>query len=307
MNTEIKESTKEYLKLFNACPIKIGDTVRVIRGWKNGDYGYFCPFNIENGNELLKLRYIVKFKRSDYYYLESGGDSLAVPFFALELVEKAKTNNLATSDDYLAFHNASGLKVGDTVKVVRIAKDYEMGWGDIWSGYMNDFVDRTYKITGDATWCGWELDNKWTFPTFVLQKVDSTPTPQPAPATEEIVIKNDSAVVNGKVLTKEDIGKLYYRVVRGGKRVKKNKKKTVKNLVPLVPVHNPDNLTPKQYGAVEGYRLLYADEIKDRQKEHEEIEAWGNWDKYWDKSYSGHSFRITYRTKLSREELAKLQ
>lgn len=204
MNTEIKESTKEYLKLFNACPIKIGDTVRVIQGWKNGDYGYACPFNIENGNELLKLRYIVKFKRSDYYYLESGGDNLAVPFFALELVEKAKTNNLATSDDYLAFHNASGLKVGDSVRVVRKAEDYEMGWGDIWAGYMDDFVDRTYKITGDATWYGWELNNKCTFPTFVLQKVDSTPTPQPAPATEEIVIKNDSAVVNGKVLTREE-------------------------------------------------------------------------------------------------------
>jgi len=55
MTTEIKESTKEYLKLFNACPIKIGDTVRVIRGWKNGDYGYACPFNIENGNELISI------------------------------------------------------------------------------------------------------------------------------------------------------------------------------------------------------------------------------------------------------------
>ena len=89
--------------------------------------------------------------------------------------------------------------------------------------------------------------------------------------------------------------------------MKKNKKTVVDNLVPLVPAHNPDNLTPEQYGAVEGYRLLYADEIKDRQKEHEEIEAWGNWDKYWGKSYFGHSFRMTYRTKLSREELAKLQ
>ena len=306
MTTEIKESTKEYLKLFNACPIKIGDTVRVIRGWKNGDYGYFCPFNIENGNEFLKLRYIVKFKRSDYYYLESGCDSLAVPFFALELVEKAKTNNLATSDDYLAFHNASGLKVGDTVKVVRIAKDYEMGWGDIWSGYMNDFIDRTYKITGDATWYGWELNNKWTFPTFVLQKVDFTPAPQPAPATEEIVINKDSAVVNGKVLTKKEIGKLYYRVVRGGKGMKKSKKKTVNNLVPLVPAHNPDNLTPEQYGAVEGYRLLYADEIIERKQRYKEIEAWDDY-AWIDMHFKGSSSSDTYRTKLSRKELAKLK
>lgn len=93
--------------------------------------------------------------------------------------------------------------------------------------------------------------------------------------------------------------------------MKKNKKTVVDNRVPLVPVHNPDNLTPEQYGAVEGYRLLYADEIKDRQKDHEEIEAWDirdkYWGKYWGKSYFGHSFRMTYRTKLSRKELAKLQ
>lgn len=89
--------------------------------------------------------------------------------------------------------------------------------------------------------------------------------------------------------------------------MKKNKKTVVDNLVPLVPVHNPDNLTPKQYGAVEGYRLLYADEIIKRKQRYKEIEAWGNWDKYWGKSYFGHSFRMTYRTKLSREELAKLQ
>lgn len=302
MTTEIKESTKEYLKLFNACPIKIGDTVKVVRGWKNGDYGYFCPFNIENGNELLKLRYIVKSKRSDYYYLESGCNSLAVPFFALELVEKAKT-----SDYYRTFHNASGLKVGDSVKVVRKAEDYEMGWVCRWVEEMDNYIGKTLEITSNSEGYGWLLEDKFYFPTFVLQKVDSTPAPQPAPATEEIAIKDDSAIVNGKVLTKEDIGKLYYRVVRGGKRVKKNKKTVVDNRVPLVPVHNPDNLTPKQYGAVEGYRLLYADEIKDRQKDHEEIEAWDIYDKYWGKSYLGHSFRITYRTKLSREELAKLK
>lgn len=202
MNTEIKESTKEYLKLFNACPIKIGDTVKVVRGWKNGDYGYFCPFNIENGNELLKLRYIVKSKRSDYYYLESGCNSLAVPFFALELVEKAKT-----SDYYRTFHNASGLKVGDSVKVVRKAEDYEMGWVCCWVEEMDNYIGKTLEITSNSEWYGWLLEDKFYFPTFVLQKVDSTPAPQPAPATEEIVIKNDSAVVNGKVLTKEDIGR----------------------------------------------------------------------------------------------------
>lgn len=304
------ESTKEYIKLFNACLIKVGDTVRVLRGWKNGEYGYYgyvCWNDYDPDAPRLDVDFVVTGKYDDCYQINNKDDTWYVPFFVLEVV-KSTPINTATSDDYLAFHNASGLKVGDSVRVVRKAEDREMGWSDIWSGHMDDFVDRTYKITGDAASYGWELDNNWTFPTFVLQKVDSTPAPQPAPATEEIVINKDSAVVNGKVLTKKEIGKLYYRVVRGGKSVKKSEKKTVKNLVPLVPAHNPDNLTPEQYGAVEGYRLLYADEIKDRFKSHKEIEMWSNNDDKWLAiRFKGSSSDYTYRTKLSRKELAKLK
>lgn len=297
MNTKNKESTEEYLKLFNACSIGVGDTVKVVRGWKNGDYGYACPFNIENGNELLKLRYIVKSKGDDYYYLESGCDSLAVPFFALELVEKDKTNSPTTSDYYRTFHNASGLKVGDSVGVVRKAEDYEMGWNCNWVKEMNKYIGKVSTITKDMEGEGWELDGTGYFPTFVLQKVDSTPTPQPAPATEEIVIKNDSAVVNGKALTKEEIGKLYYRVVRRGKK---------KNAIKTPKVHNPRNLTPKQYGEDEGYRLLDKDEIKKRRTWYIQIEALcgGGW---LNEGFIGDFRAMTYSTKLSREELAKLQ
>jgi hypothetical protein len=310
MTTDIKKSTEEYLKLFNACSIGVGDTVKVVRGWKSGDYGYYDAHGI--GALPLKQNFIVKSKRYDRYYLDFEGFCfcLEAPFFALELVEKAKVTTPATPDDYLAFHNASGLKVGDSVRVVRKAEDREMGWGDIWSGHMDDCVDRTYKIIGDATSYGWELDNKWTFPTFVLQKVDSTPAPQPAPATEEIVINKDSVIVNGKVLTKKEIGKLYYRVVRGGKSERKSKKKIVKKLVPLVPAHNPDNLTPEQVGVSEGYRLLDEDEIKDRAS-NLCIEKWvvtSFKNPYWDDSrYQGNYTYLTYRTRLSREQLAKLK
>jgi len=77
----------------------------------------------------------------------------------------------------------------------------------------------------------------------------------------------------------------------------------------LLPAHNPDNLTPEQYGASEGYRLLYADEIIERKRRYKEIEAWDdvcykNWDSV---PYFGDSFGLTYRTKLSREKLAKLK
>jgi len=211
------ESTKEYLKLFNACPIKVGDTVRVLRGWKNGEYG--CNLNCSIKFSCLGVDYVVTDKYKDYYEIENEDDTWYVPFFVLEVVKSAPVN-IVTSDDYLAFHKASGLKIGDTVKVTRKAEDYEMGWKDIWASYMDDYVGHTYKITGDGDFYGWELDNKYTFPTFVLQKID-----EPAkkgevvkPATSEIVVKENSVVINGNELTKEQVGALYYKLVRKGKK-----------------------------------------------------------------------------------------
>jgi len=71
-------------------------------------------------------------------------------------------------------------------------------------------------------------------------------------------------------------------------------------------VHNPDNLTPKQVGVSDGYRLLDEDEIKERKLEYKEIEAWvcSCWSK---EEFVGESNVMTYRTKLSREQLARLK
>lgn len=69
--------------------------------------------------------------------------------------------------------------------------------------------------------------------------------------------------------------------------------------------HNPEGLTPEQYGATEGYRLLYEDEIKDRQTPYIKIEIWLK-DFGWLRGCFGSSKLQTFRTKLSREELAKL-
>jgi hypothetical protein len=74
-----------------------------------------------------------------------------------------------------------------------------------------------------------------------------------------------------------------------------------------VPAHNPDNLTPEQYGAVEGYRLLDRDEIRDRVKPHGEIEQWLGKRSWGGELCYGIDIYKTYRTKLSRKELAKLK
>jgi len=73
--------------------------------------------------------------------------------------------------------------------------------------------------------------------------------------------------------------------------------------------HNPDQLTPEQVGVSDGYRLLDVDEIKDRQKMHIHIEARNKRGGYWLTSYRsfGNDPQITYRTRLTREQLAKLK
>ena len=108
-------------------------------------------------------------------------------------------------------------------------------------------------------------------------------------------------------MTKEQIGALYYKLFRKGKRGKK--KSGVENEVKH-RVHNPDNLTPKQVGVSEGYRLLDEDEIKDRTS-NLCIEKWvvtSFKNPYWDDSrYQGNDTYLTYRTRLSREQLARLK
>jgi len=68
--------------------------------------------------------------------------------------------------------------------------------------------------------------------------------------------------------------------------------------------HNPDNLTPEQYGGKEGYRLLDEDEVGTSTKFLREIEKWDPIIMKWDHSMWIGVSHGTYRTLCSREELA---
>ena len=75
--------------------------------------------------------------------------------------------------------------------------------------------------------------------------------------------------------------------------------------------HNPRELTPEEYEADKGYRLLHEDEIKFRTTSYEVIQIYDEDSEragfcWWQKYAEGCVFKATYRTKLSREELAKL-
>jgi len=72
--------------------------------------------------------------------------------------------------------------------------------------------------------------------------------------------------------------------------------------------HNPGRLTPEQYGASEGYRLLDEDEILPANKRYDsvmELEGSSDIKTGWTHWSIGNSPSWTYRTKLSREELAQ--
>ena len=222
------ESTKEYLKLFNACPIKIGDTVRVLRGWKDGEYGYYgyvCWNDYDPDAPRLDVDFVVTDKYDDCYQINNKDDTWYVPFFVLEVVKSTPINTV-TSDDYLAFHKASGLKVGDRVKITRKASNDEMGWINVWVDKMDRCIGDIGEIIVDDKNDGWLVDVrgiKRDFQTFILQKIDEpAKKKEMKPVSEEIVVKENSVIVNGCELTKEQVAALHYKLFRKGKkRVKK--------------------------------------------------------------------------------------
>ena len=74
---------------------------------------------------------------------------------------------------YEKMQEQSNLKVGDKVKITRIAKDYEYGWNNVWeSPGMDKSVGCTSTIKNINKYNGVLLDIDWyRYPFFVLEKV----------------------------------------------------------------------------------------------------------------------------------------
>lgn len=73
----------------------------------------------------------------------------------------------------------------------------------------------------------------------------------------------------------------------------------------LAKGHNPDKLTNNQLATQLGYRLLTENEIYHRLRPYPEIEMWDSGT--WKREFIGDSNNWTYRTLLSKKELAKLK
>ena len=79
--------------------------------------------------------------------------------------------------DYLSRHKASGLRVGDRVRITRIAGTEEDGWECGWSSAMDCTVGLIGIIEHDSSISGFKVridsGSTWWYPYFVLEKVDA--------------------------------------------------------------------------------------------------------------------------------------
>ena len=73
---------------------------------------------------------------------------------------------------YQIMSKESGINIGDTVKVIRKASDYEMGWATTWDPYMDKMIGNEYTISEIVNGV-YHLDDLCWFPFFVLEKIKS--------------------------------------------------------------------------------------------------------------------------------------
>lgn len=74
---------------------------------------------------------------------------------------------------YLEGHEASGLKIGDMVKITRKAKSNEDGWDNNWDKGMDKYIGKEFVISFDAHKHGFRLLNEsYCYPYFILELVN---------------------------------------------------------------------------------------------------------------------------------------
>lgn len=74
---------------------------------------------------------------------------------------------------YQINHRASGIEVGDTVRVTRRAAAYSGGWANTWPPDMDNSVNLVYRVARDGGSQGFGLSNGYDYPYFVLEKINT--------------------------------------------------------------------------------------------------------------------------------------
>jgi hypothetical protein len=108
-------------------------------------------------------------------------------------------------ETYLKMQENCGIDEGDTVRVLRKAKDSEMGWGTFWEKSMNEAIGNTYKVMRKHGTCGFALNFKnygiWMFPFFVLELVEKKKEHK-LPEVNSHALSNYAHVKNQLILMK---------------------------------------------------------------------------------------------------------
>lgn len=115
----------------------------------------------------------------DRYEPFSFGDECAcvVGEWSTKGAQEPLVDTRLTADDYLRGHRASGIKVGDRVKVLRRAGDGEGGWEGSWTPKTDDFIGKEFTVSLNLDKGGFALKgtNFAVVPYFILQKIITSP------------------------------------------------------------------------------------------------------------------------------------
>lgn len=98
-----------------------------------------------------------------------------------------------TNQEYIEASKKSGIKVGDTVKVLRKARDGEQGWGNIWNECrMDSNVGKKFEVVEADTGYGFELSDVYGhfYPHFVLELVKDKKECTPNPRVGRVLVRH---------------------------------------------------------------------------------------------------------------------
>lgn len=92
---------------------------------------------------------------------------------------------MSDPNEYLRNHIASGIEIGDKVRVKYACETDESGWLNSWEDCMNDCIGGIFEVIGDGNAFGFDLDvskafpdsayASYGFPYFVLDLVEKGP------------------------------------------------------------------------------------------------------------------------------------
>jgi DNA-directed RNA polymerase subunit H (RpoH/RPB5) len=215
---------EQYIKMQAAwveeVNLKPGDKVKVLRKPESFEFGWPTGWTRSQDGIIGTIQEVLTIDKDD---IELG--PCYVPFFILEKVEEPpapKKHDIrqAYIDLQAAWVKEVGLKEGDKVEILRVAKSYEMGWGAVWNPKMDDLVGQVATVGVVSASIGIQID-MWSLPFFILRKVE-----EPNEESIELTGTNYHALVTKeyiqagcKVITHSHLDKIVEKMDEPGKRV----------------------------------------------------------------------------------------